>query len=33
MELTHSTKWLHQQTKEALENIAKSSSFQENQHL
>ena len=31
--LTHSTQWLHQQTTDALNNIAKSSSFQENQHF
>ena len=31
--LTHSTQQLHQQTTDALENIAKSSSFQENQHF
>ena len=29
-ELTCSTQWLHQQTTDALENIARSSSFQEN---
>ena len=32
-ELTHSTQWLHQQTADALNNIAKSSSFHENQHF
>ena len=32
-ELTHSTQWLHQQTVVTLENIAKSFSFQENQHF
>ena len=32
-ELTHSTQWLHQQTTDVLNNIAKSSSFQENQHF
>ena len=32
-ELTHSTQQLHQQTTDALNNIAKSSSFQENQHF
>ena len=32
-ELTHSTQQLHKQTIDALENIAISSSFQENQHL
>ena len=32
-ELTHSTQWLHQQMTDAFENIAKSSSFQENQHF
>ena len=32
-ELTHSTNWLHQQTPDALDNIARSSSFQENQHF
>ena len=32
-ELTHSTQWLHQQTTDALNNIAKSSLFQENQHF
>ena len=32
-ELTHSTQQLHQQTKHTLNNIAKLSSFQENQHF
>ena len=32
-ELTHSTQQLHQQTAHALNNIAKSSLFQENQHF
>ena len=32
-ELTHSTQWPHQQITDALENIAKSSLFQENQHF
>ena len=32
-ELTHSTQQLHQQTTDALNNIAKSSSFQENYHF
>ena len=32
-ELTHSAQWFHQQTTDALNNIAKSSSFQENQHF
>ena len=32
-ELTHSTQQLHQQTTDVLSNIAKSSSFQENQHF
>ena len=32
-ELTHSTQQLHQQTTDALNNIAKSSSFQENHHF
>ena len=32
-ELTHSTQWFHQQTTDALEDIAKSSSFQENQQF
>ena len=29
----HSTQWLHHQTTDALENIAKFSLFQENQHF
>ena len=32
-ELTYSTQWLHQQTTDALNNIAKSSSFKENHHF
>ena len=32
-ELTHSTQWLLQQTTDAINNIAKSSLFQENQHF
>ena len=32
-ELTHSSQWLHQQTTDTLANIAKSPSFQENQHF
>ena len=31
--LTHSTQWLHQKNYDALENIAESSPFQENQHF
>ena len=32
-ELAHSTQWIHQQTTDTLEHIAKSSLFQENQHF
>ena len=33
MELTHSTQHFHQQTMDASQNIARSSTFQENQHF